>query len=1124
MNSDADIRRQAERDLSRCYLLDAGAGTGKTTVLISRILAALSAGKSELERIVAITFTEKAAGELKIRLRSELERALQSCTPDEGARFRQAVADIERAQVTTIHSFCAALLHERPVEAGVKPDFEVLDELGADLLFERIWQEWLAGEMDQRSPALAGVLRSGIGLDALHPAAKFLLEHRDLLDTTPGPITASGEDLWKGFGAALQQLTPLQSHCENREDRAYQAIESLRLDLSAAAALPADQRLDPLLSRLKIRTNVGDQKNWKSKEPLEQTRAILAKLQAESESFRSIRSHNQTVEILGWLQGFVQRYEQAKREAGCLDFFDLLFQCRNLLKHNRRIRRYFQERFDYVLVDEFQDTDPLQIEIVFFLSENWPRAEDWTEVELRPGKLFLVGDPKQSIYSFRRADIEAYHQAKETIAKQGVTLPLSLNFRSRPPVIDWVNGLFSTLIQPPEKGYFQPSYQPITASRNDGPRVSLVALPLAPQISLGDGKAADVRAAEARTVAAFLKRIVSDGWTTAAPASGKERVLSFGDIAILFRTKEAIDRYEEEFRDFDIPYRVSGGRRYYSRLEMNALIALLSCLDNPRDEVAVVAALRSPFFAVSDEDLFLHAQAGHGFDYTDIRNFSEPRKPRKTDTPELIRVAFAFLNQFHHQRNDLPLPLFLLRLYEKSRILPLFYLKPQGDQKVANLLKMVEIARSLEARGVTTLRAFVRYLKRMDAAEAEEGESPLVEESEDAVRFMTIHKSKGLEFPLVILGDVVYRSRGRSRQALFNRAAARIELRIGPQDKALATLGWEQAKEEQDLRETAESLRLLYVAVTRARDYFVLPLDPASDREKFLTPLWSDILPGEEIPWGKQILSRSGSTVAFYDSRNLNTDKEELRPFRSSVEIKTLARRLSSKREKAEISLSAYSNWENRRNDIRAKGSRGRRVVAASVMLQHEQPEPKASGRGPLFGSFVHELLRIIDIRQPGDVRKIATVLGRSYELDATAVKKGIELVEWGLNAPVLTRAARSAKLWQEVPFVYREGEDLVEGFIDLVFEEDGEYVVVDFKTDVVKNDLALEEKVRLYTPQGAIYALALEAITTKPVKEIVFLFLSAKAERAVEFDSTGKQRIKSKLQEYIQQEGASVS
>jgi len=1082
---DQDIRDRAGRDLRQSFLVDAGAGTGKTTVLVSRILGVIASGKSSLNRIVAITFTEKAAGELKIRLRAELERALRGFDSEDLRNVRDALVDIERAQVSTIHSFCATLLRERPIEAGVEPGFEVLDEIGANILLNQSWEEWLAREMDQAGGVLAEALGLGIRVEDLNRLGNFLVHHRDVLRIPP-PIEDDSEAFFRCLCQNLPRLEELQRACRDQTDRGWLQIKSLK---ESCHGLEQEASLRKLIARpLALRPNDGNQRNWFPKEALAAVKQRLAEVKESYERLMSGVRHNLAVALLNHLTGYVRHYETVKRERGCLDFLDLLHRTCELLKTNLEVRGYFQGRFDYILVDEFQDTDPLQVEIVFFLAEKSPRASHWAQVQLKPGKLFLVGDPKQSIYRFRRADIETYHAAEKILSRQGAVLDLALNFRSRPQVVDWVNGLFSSLIRPSAEGFYQPAYRPIIASVPKRGGASVLLLPLAPRIPVGKASAGELRTAEARTVAAFLHRVVAEGWPVWDRRDGRKRKIAYGDIGILFRAKEAMDLYEEEFRDFEIPYRVAGGRRYYSRQEMGALLAVLSAIDNPKDEVALAAALRSPFFSASDEDLFLFSRSGLSWDYLEVG-------PETAGMPESLQNAFRVLRELHAFRNEMPVPLFILKLYETARILPFFYLKPQGDQKVANLLKIVEMARSLAQQGLMTLRSFVRFLKKMEAAETEEGESPLAEESEDVVRLMTIHKAKGLEFPLVILADAAYQSRKRMGEGIVNRQEGHLEIRLGNSTVSISTRGWEAAGEKERLREEAEDCRLLYVAATRARDYLVAPLLPG-EKKRFLGPLWENLGIDSEIPWGKKLYpyKKNGPAVWVYDSQKLDVEKKELKPFRIAVEAK--------KRKPKSGSLQHLRSWERALEEIHESGTKTERITAASAVVQETGkpafPTGWAHGRGPIFGSFVHELFQHVDLQSPEGLETMAQALGKKYALKQAEVDRGVELVRWGLSSPVLTRAARSARVCRELPFVCYDHGALIEGYIDLAFEEDAELVIVDFKTDVVRSQRELEDKVSLYAPQGVVYATALERITHKKVKEVVLLFLSAKVEKSI--------------------------
>ena len=1091
---DQDVRERAGSDLRQSFIVDAGAGTGKTTVLISRILGAVTSGKSSLERIVAITFTEKAAGELKARLRTELEKALREFTSEKWSYVRDALAEIERAQVSTIHSFCATLLRERPIEAGVNPDFDVLDEIGANLLLDQSWEDWLAQEMDRPASGLAEVLETGIDIEDIHPLGKFLIHHRDAL-VAPAPVAENREAFLLELANTIPLLEELQKRCLDHTDRGWIQIEALKerhQDLQGGVPL---RRL--ISQPLTLRPNDGNQKNWSPKDSLGEVKRLVADLRARCDDLLAAIRHNLAVGLLHWLQGYVRHYEAAKKEKGCLDFFDLLYRTRELLKNNREVRDYFQGRFDYILVDEFQDTDPLQVEIFFFLAESSPRADDWSEVRVKPGKLFLVGDPKQSIYRFRRADIETYDAAQKILVGQGEVLDLSLNFRSRPHVVEWVNSLFSDLIRPSEEGFYQPPYRPIVASLPSAGQASVLFLPLSPRVPVGNGAAGDLRVAEARTVAALLKRVVAEGWEIWDQRNRKKRKIGYGDVGILFSAKEAMDLYEEEFRDFEIPYRVAGGRRYYSRQEMGALLAVLSAIDNPKDKAALTAALRSPFFSASDEELFLFVSGGHALDYLEVED--------DADAPAAsIQSAFRLMRELHNLRNEMSVPLFILHLYEKTRILPFLYLKPQGDQKVSNLFKVVDMARALARQGLVTLRSFVQFLSKMESAEAEEGESPLAEESEDVVRLMTIHKAKGLEFPMVILGDAAYQSRKRAGEGIINRQEGHVEIRLGNRAVQIATRGWEAAGEKERLRETAEDSRLLYVAATRARDYLLIPLIPG-DKKRFLGPLSGNLDAADDLPLGKLLypFGRSGPPVQIYDSRRLDVEKRELRPFRISVEAK--------KKKRDGRSLNRFHAWRQELEEIHRSGTKGRQIIAASALAREGEGSQAGrrwiGGAGAYFGSFVHELLSRVEWPHSQGLEIMALTLGRKYGLKDEEAKRGAEAVQWGLSSDILKRAARSERVWRELPFVYNHRGALIEGFVDLAFEENGEIIVVDFKTDRVEGN-ELEERARHYAPQGIVYAMALEGITGKKVKEVVFLFVSARLEKSIPLGKSARQRV----------------
>lgn len=813
--ADAEARRRAVEDLDRCFLVEASAGSGKTTLLVERVLAWVRSGRARLPEIVAITFTEKAAAELRLRVRDGLEAARAPSETPAWRAIEQALADLELAPIRTIHGFCADLLRARPVEAGVDPGFAVADALEAGLVFDEAWTRWLERAGAAAPPALAETLALGVSLDALRALAEALRAERDLLDRLPAPepedLPALAQDLRTRLLALAATVPP------GEPDALGRALREAVAWLQETAALPeADQARACLWGLPLPPSNWGSRARWGT-EALARARQALEALRRDLAGARQRHLHNLAADLARWLTGAVQAYEAALRRRGLLDFHDLLRVTRDLLRDHPEVRRDFQRRFRTVLVDECQDVDPLQLEIAFFLAEDpeGPPADRWDRVRLGPGRLFLVGDPKQSIYRFRRADIETYERARELVATQGEVLPLRVSFRAGRHLLAALNHLFEPQMQPPPDGHYQPAYAPLEPAPGAPAGEPPLVLVSAPEAPPPDGAAAR-RQAEARAVAALLAHAIPGGaWQVRDPATGALRPARYGDVVCLFRALTAAPEYEEALRAAGVPYRTVGGRQYGERSEVGWALAALRAIEDPYDPVALVATLRSPFFGVPDDALL--ALAGPQAP----RTYLAPLPPGAH--PALAR-AWAVLQDGHARRGHEPPAAVVEALYASTEVLATYGLDPHGEQRVANLLRLVDVARSLEARGRPTLRALVHWLEAQTQGGAEETESPVADEGDDVVRLMTVHAAKGLEFPVVVLADPAW-ERGRHHpRILVDRQGGTLAVSLGPADGGtVATATLEALREREARREAAEELRLLYVAATRARDHLVLP-------------------------------------------------------------------------------------------------------------------------------------------------------------------------------------------------------------------------------------------------------------------------------------------------------------
>ncbi|HEY8173265.1 MAG TPA: UvrD-helicase domain-containing protein, partial [Dehalococcoidia bacterium] len=612
---DAAERARIASDVDVNMCVEAGAGTGKTTVLVDRIVNVIATGHADVQHLAVITFTEKAAAELSARVRHGLERALAASDDSiRTARLEAAIRNLNLAHIETIHAFASSLLRERPVEAGLDPGFEVLDELPAQLDFEAAYDEWLTGEMGADDPpdALVDVLNLELDFKLVREAAEHLHRNRELLPLGPydGQYTDARATL-EHLRPYIDRLSALQSRVVDDSDGAY-------LDLRGMLALFADlnARPDEASLRRAIATarrpakNAGAQHRWRTKQDCNEVKGALKDIRETLESAKDAMRQAAVADLVTWLQGFVLHYQQQRRNAGKADFDDLLIWARNLLRENDDVRAYFQDKYRCVLVDEFQDTDPLQVEmIVNVCAEGAPGAEgpvgeDWRHTRLRPGSLFVVGDPKQSIYRFRRADIAMYDEVKRHVFG-GEPHAIVQNFRSVAPVIDWVNRTFEQLIV--EQESVQPRYIALDAdprlAADDGVTVLTATADPGPT---GRVAADDVRKTEASLLAALIRsRVEAADWIVRDGRSKDLRAATFRDVVVIMPSRTGLELYEDAFARAEVPYRHEGGRTFFQRQEVRELVAVLRAIDDPSDGVAAVAALRSAAFGCSDEDLLL---------------------------------------------------------------------------------------------------------------------------------------------------------------------------------------------------------------------------------------------------------------------------------------------------------------------------------------------------------------------------------------------------------------------------------------------------------------------------------------------------------------------------------------
>lgn len=1073
---DQEQRERAAGDLSQSYIIEAAAGTGKTTVLVTRIINLIREGEAGLEEVVAITFTEKAAAELKVKLRQELEGALSKrAEPEEYQRISGAISDLERMQVTTIHSFCGSLLRERPVEAGLDPNFEVADGLMARLVQAEVWEDWFEKQMDADDPALRRAVLIGMKPEQIRKMSESLLENRDVLKYLPSSQPPEGlEKAVAQFVSAFKKdvglLNQLKQYCRDAGDQAILTIEELDEKLRKLESISEiEERERFIFKEISMGSSKkGNKTNWKPDHQLDRVREHLSSISENLVETKALIADSVMTALANRLTDYIDVYEQAKQGRNFLDFQDLLIFARRMLKEHPEVRRYFRDRYKFLLVDEFQDTDPLQAEIVFFLS---------------PHNLFIVGDPKQSIYRFRRADIEMYEDAKARMGKNRL-LTISQNFRCAPSLVQAVNKIFEDLIRTPEDGQYQPGYVPLYFGRKEGtvpPKHGTVLLypPGRKEVVMTSTK--ECRSWESRYVASFIQKLVAEEkWQVWDDSDQSFRSIMFKDIAILMRTYTPLNPLEEALRSYEVNYRVIGGRHFYKRQEVQQLLAVLQATDNPNDKVSLIAAVRSPFFGISDEELFLFHANGGSLNYL--------QKGQAT----ALEQPFRLLRELHEMRNQASVDALLKKLYEETGGLVLFLLKPQGEQRVANLLKVGDVARALDERGMLSFRGFVRWLSERQEEEAEEEEPPTLERGDDFVRLLTIHRAKGLEFPVVILADLAHKDGGRE-DFIIDRSGERIAIKIGDQKSRFWTRNYEELRQWEEKRGEAEERRLLYVGMTRARDFLVLPVfwvkekkDGKKDipKSSFLNYLQPYLSKPDKVRFGKW-----DQGMMFYDTDKLELKPEEMSPFRFPLNIEKEGEKDSR------FVLSQREHWKETQKELKRRAGMGRPITTAIEKVDELEKDdewvisPVTKGAGAVFGKLVHRLFEKLDWGQADLLEEMAAIEGKDLGATGPMIKRAGEMVKEAIHSPVLRRVIKSGCYQKEIPFTYKNNGTIFEGVMDVVFKEGDGLVVMDFKTDLVGRD-ELKLKIEHYKPQAQVYSDAIKTIFGVAPKEVLLFFL----------------------------------
>jgi len=1087
---DHEARSNATTVFDRNIVVLAGAGTGKTSLLVERVLNLVGSGRFELERLGAITFTEKAAAELRFRIAEGLEQLRAIATGEREAdpeqpsgrsfawlngglklerrpiaeRALAALQQMDRAHVLTIHAFCAELLRTFPLEAAVDPDFRVDTGEQAELFGRHHWERFVENELgpDGKRHQLWNRTLDAFGVGELAEAGQVLSGWgfpTELLD--PERARGGAELLAEPAALAVAEIDRLEQRASGITPGQTHWFATLRRCFSALAG-GDENELAGLLKDTKVRREL-EHGRWKPGTKLAGVSAAeflrVADNARQLGRLLPLLDDMRFADLVATLAPFAVSFREEFTRRGFVSFDGLLALTRDLLRDHPEVRESLKRRFDGLLVDEFQDTDPLQYEIVLFLGERLDRngTDPWA-AELEPGRLFIVGDPKQSIYRFRGADYHAFQRAIGTIGGDtALQLTLDANFRSVAGILEPVNTLFASKTTTCWRAdETQPPYQPISAAREGdapGPAVEIWTV---------EGGKNDLidrrRRIEGRLIADEVERLHTTG-------------VEYGKISILFRTFASIPTYLRPLRERNIPFVVDGGKDFIKRPEIKQSLAVLRTLAQPSDATALLAFLRSPAGGVPDTELATWAAARRRWDWR-----HEKGGPASELCPR-IAECFTLLRQLNDDTRHLPPDAAVRTIVERVRLLPLAAAAFEGAQRVANLHKLVAAASTLTRDGHLSLEDLVDEIEEGGLADLE-ADSPLSDDDTDAVRITSIHKMKGLENDWVVLPDLA-RQRVNPRTSGLRLAVLRDaqgNTRLAAQHGKKAINGaWIQHHLEYLQHEEAEETRVLYVALTRARNRLLLISSPGKAATR-----WYDALAG----WGydPSVAPADGATLAggavthrLVQPPAAGPAEDHRRPTRHLDAVKAYDQALARLRGEATPPFRAPSS------------------------VDHEDDSERTAGRGEgrefgiATGRVLHAALEFWDGVDATGLDRTATAMARTeanrlgldveeLQSEIAALLNSFHASESGLGFGKLDIVAR------ELPLLLRDDDGACwRGSIDLVYRENGKIVIADYKTDRSDDEEALRGR---YTGQLSIYARAVRRALDLPAMPRAELWL----------------------------------
>ena len=1189
-------QREAIGNIDQDLPVTAGAGSGKTFVLTHRYFQILAERQATLPEILTITFTDKAANQMKQKIRDLIRQSAYGRTPKDfpplsksGVQvpspddWRTLLDNFDQAYISTIHGFCARLLKENAIRVGLDPDFSVMDEHITSLRQPQIIRRTVFELINERDDSVAHLLRyfsiyqitdrlstllrkriqyTGLYEFYFHDdhTAKSVgalfdqVEQRFKEKVSPVLEYFASHPLWQEITTGLENLIP-----STESDRFYPHWVNLRDKITGLTSVQGiiDQA-NIWISMQEDLKSKGSQSNWDGADftelkkkmvrfrtgVLEPALAQFPVFDAEVEQ-EALRLAQSAVDVY---HHTLENYTSWKRQRAYLDYDDLLVKAVEILENSPEILRSYGNQFRHILVDEFQDTSPVQYLLVQLLKQGGDRQS----------RLFLVGDPKQSIYRFRGTEVSLFEEAREMLSVQESVL--SRSFRSQPAILEWIDACFSKVMGTKEQqedalAPYEQHYLPLEPTRQNvrAPSASTTIQLIEVDKNAEDATIENKLMIEAAHIANWLQNELSN---ISVEEDGEVRQATYGDVAVLFRRTNYMKQYEYALQLADVPYYSISGSGFFNKQEIRDILNILQALSSAEDEIAAVGALRSGLFGMSDEGLYWLARAVENwYDVLYKDDFTSPESLSPSDA-EILRASRSKMQRWRRLKDRYAPDRLIDLICTETGYFGVLGALPNGVQHIRNIEQFIDLAHDFGQSTHTSLGAFVTYAKSLQQ-HADTEEAPLFFGDQDAVRLMTIHKAKGLEFPIVLIPNIDYTGHNTRQKDFYPEygwALNWTDPGKPAQQQKVKPFIYQLIRDLESRKDLAESKRLFYVASTRARDYLMLSgvFTGPDGLQKML----------DKVDYGKDNWLRW--TLGVLNEQGWEPDRQEVRIGSNNVQVShvsyldiphlpsasDLITRESPEQETAPITAGSSERGLSigeikRRWNVPARAPELTEMSPSMLPVFCRDPErffntyilklpdmqfageAQHSRGGAAFGSLIHNILEMYVSGSPGEPTEIIDAqLANSEFRDSPDLKEEILSNFQVFRDTDLHQQIVEYPCYTEVEFLSAIDDIELSGQIDLLIDRGSRgLVLVDYKTDVV-DDEDFVAKVREYLPQLEAYAYGIRQSTGNLPTEVLLYFWQYGAEVPVPIGTdqiTHLIRLIGEIRTFIREEYASM-